>query len=330
VVAVETLPRKRRNTLALLLGAAAPVVRRSLWKLSLSEPLPFVSVIVPVFGHKELLCTCLRALEQQSYDGPREIIAVNNGRPGELDDLIREFPEVQFIEEPLPGSYNARNAGIARARGDILAFTDADCAPDPGWIANGIRSLLKGEWCGLVGGRVELTPSNPSRISAAELHDLLFGFPQKHYVHRRRYAATANMLTRRDVMEAVGPFCGDLLSGGDFEWGRRVASAGYALAYEEAAVVRHPARKYAEMIRKMRRTAAGERDRNPDWISCLRWSLRRLAPPVTRMKQILRPNETAMTVRQKLLVLGFATVFQWQTAIERIRLQLSGNASPRS
>jgi glycosyltransferase involved in cell wall biosynthesis len=129
-----------------------------------------------VFNQTELLTGCLRALAGQDYPGPMEIVVVNNGVPGELARLATEFPDLVIIDEPAPGSYNARNAGIAQAKGDILAFTDADCVPEPGWISNGIRPLLASANCGLVGGRVRLVPRDPAKPSLAELHEITFGF----------------------------------------------------------------------------------------------------------------------------------------------------------
>jgi GT2 family glycosyltransferase len=291
---------------------------------------PAVSIIVPVFNQTELLIGCLRALAGQNHPGPMEVIVVNNGAPGELARLASEFPDVVVVDEPKPGSYNARNAGIARAGWDILAFTDADCVPDPGWIANGIRPLLASSTCGLVGGRVRLVPRDPARPSLAELHEITFGFRQKNYVDRGHFAATANMLTRRDVVEAVGGFRGDLRSGGDADWGQRVFAAGYSLVYEDAASVSHPARDLADLMQKMRRAAAGERDRNPDWRSCIDHCLSRLMPPLHSIRIILKGSEYPTSPYRKLLLLGLATLVRWQAAFERLRLQLAGGDSPRS
>jgi GT2 family glycosyltransferase len=293
--------------------------------------LPFVSVIVPTYEHKDELLRCLGALQDQRYGGAIQLIVVNNGAPGDLADLAGKFPEVVFIDEPKPGSYAARNAGIARATGSVLAFTDADCLPDPTWIARGVRTLLSDSRCGLVGGRVQLFPRNPVRPSAAELYDAVFGIPQRWYVERRHFAATANMLTRRDVIQKVGGFRDDLRSSGDAEWGQRVFALGYSAVYDDGALVRHPARDYAERIKKLRRTVAGERDRRPDWTSCIRWSLHSLRPPpLNAVLRVLQSKDFQTTPRQKLQLLWLVFYLRWRAAIERMRLQLVRDESPRS
>lgn len=290
---------------------------------------PLVSVIIPVF--RDSPAACLLALQEQSYTGPIEVIVVNNGVPGELDWLMPEFPSVVFVDEPNPGSYTARNAGMARAVGSILAFTDSDCAPDPDWLASGVRHLATDARCGLVGGRVRVIPRDPARISVAEAYDLTFGFRQRSYVEQGRFAVTANMMTRSDVVGCVGPFRGDLFSGGDADWGRRVAAAGYALVYDEDASVRHPARDYRDLIGKLRRAAAGERDRNPDWASCLRACLRRLAPlPRDSVRLILKESDHPTSTRRKLALFAMVALLRWRTAFERLRLQVSGSHSPRA
>src|SRR5215216_464513 len=130
---------------------------------------PFVSVIVPVFNDAVRLRTCLEALVEQTFPRHRfEIIVVDNGSDQPLDGLVAELPRARLTVEPRPGSYAARNRGIALSRGDILAFTDSDCLPAPAWLECGVRSLTEDENCGLVGGHIEVVFSNPDRPGAVE------------------------------------------------------------------------------------------------------------------------------------------------------------------
>ncbi len=218
-----------------------------------------MSVIVPVYNDAARLALCLEALRAQTL--PRdefEVIVVDNGSTDGIRDVLAAFPEVFGLYETQPGSYRARNLGLSRARGEVLAFTDADCLPAPDWLENGVRRLRGEPGCGFIGGAIDLFPADPSKPTAPELYEMLFAFQQERCVTWESYAATANMLTRRSTMDAAGDFDGSLKSGGDGEWGRRASARGFRGVYAPDAVVRHPVRRtYAELAQKARRLAGG-------------------------------------------------------------------------
>lgn len=223
--------------------------------------LPLVSVIVPVAGPLAGLGACLDALECQTYPRARyEVIVVDNGAEQSCREMIADRASVLQIQESRPGSYAARNAGLRVARGTVLAFTDADCAPATDWIEHGVRRIQASPDCGLLAGRIEVVPRDPARPSLVELYEVVLGFPQQSYVANGRFGATANLFTRREVMDAVGPFDPRLPSSGDLDWGRRVHEAGYRLAYADEVRVSHTARgRFAELRAKARRVALGAR-----------------------------------------------------------------------
>src|SRR5687767_14260928 len=97
---------------------------------------PSVSVIIPVYNDTERLLRCLEALEAQTYPRNRfEVIVVDNGSDVPVaDTLNRHAGCAILVTEPRPGGFVARNAGIERASGEILAFTDADCLPAASWL----------------------------------------------------------------------------------------------------------------------------------------------------------------------------------------------------
>ncbi len=290
---------------------------------------PFVSIIVPARERAEVLARCLDPLSRQSWPADRlEIIVVDNGAPEDLSTAISATPRGRLVAEPRPGSYAARNRGVREARGDVFAFTDADCIPAPGWVEHGVAALLAPAAPGFVAGRVDTFAHDPAHPTAAELYDLtVLRFRQDWNVAERQFAATANMFTTRAAFERVGPFDADLRSGGDMEWGRRATALGLAGAYAEGALVRHPARRsLVETCRREARVAGGT------------WQmLSRTAPPARRAVDLMRSLMPALPFYARILasadpprflwrcqVVGVALLAKYVGAWERIRVALGG------
>ncbi|HOT29135.1 MAG TPA: glycosyltransferase [Candidatus Ozemobacteraceae bacterium] len=101
------------------------------------EPLQ-VSVVVPAFNRPETLAGCLEALAAQQTSRTWEVIVIDDGSSDNLSDVESRFKEripLTWVRMPVNGGpARARNAGIGKARGEIVLFTDADCRPEPGWI----------------------------------------------------------------------------------------------------------------------------------------------------------------------------------------------------
>jgi glycosyltransferase involved in cell wall biosynthesis len=229
-----------------------------------ADELPVVSIIIPVYNDAERLARCLNCLASQTY--PRdcwEAIVVDNGSGESPREIVERFAFCRFSEERTPGSYAARNRGVALARGEVLAFTDSDCQPLPDWLEQGVRCLLAGPECAFVGGHVEVFPANKNRPSAIELFDMVFGLDQRTNVEQSKFALTANLFTRRATFDRVGKFDDSLRSGGDADWGQRATAMGLSGKYCPAATVRHPARRrWGDLLRQTRRIAGGRVDRH--------------------------------------------------------------------
>ena len=90
-----------------------------------------VSVVVPMLNVEAYLERCLVSLANQANPGAGvEVLVVDNGSTDGSPEIARRFEgKVRLLREPVRGAYRARNHGVAAARGDIVAFTDADCVP---------------------------------------------------------------------------------------------------------------------------------------------------------------------------------------------------------
>jgi hypothetical protein len=258
-----------------------------------------VSVVVPVYRQWELVPALIAALAAQRGAPAFELVLVNNG------DAAPALPLPAWgrrIDCPAPGAYAARNAGAAAARGAWLAFTDADCRPEPGWLA--ALAAAAAEAPALLAGPVRVT-SDATRPNACEIYDIVRGIPQAAYV-ARGYAATANLAVPAAVFRALGGFDPGRFSGGDAEFCRRARAAGHPLRLVPDAVVIHPARAdWPALARKARRIKGGQIAAGP-LPRRLAWGLRSLAPPLRDAAAYLAASHparfrlTAIAVRLRL------------------------------
>ncbi|WP_354697396.1 hypothetical protein DSM112329_03021 [Paraconexibacter sp. AEG42_29] len=120
-----------------------------------------VSVVIPARDAGATLAATLDALDQQTLDRSRfEVIVVDDGS---VDDTaaVATRPGVTLVRRPAPsGAGEARNAGVAQAAAELLAFTDADCRPTPSWLAEGLNALDSAD---LVQGAVAPDPGPEPR-----------------------------------------------------------------------------------------------------------------------------------------------------------------------
>lgn len=220
-----------------------------------NQSLPFVSIIIPVYNDSERLKICLDALEKQDYPSDLyEVIVIDNASKEPVAPVTDQFARVTRVYEASPGPDVARNAGLAVAKGQYLAFTDSDCIPYPDWLRRGVEGLLKHPDVGLIGGRVDVFPQDANAITIVELYESVFAFPTQLNIVAHHFMPTCNMFTTRQVFDKVGLFDPDLKTPGDEEWGQRVHAHGLELIYDPDLAIRHPARRtYAALHKKIKR-----------------------------------------------------------------------------
>ena len=201
--------------------------------------LPSVSVVVPVRDGERTIAACLDALLAQEYPGRVEVIVVDNGSTDGTSDLARSRPVV-LVHEPRQGRAIARNAGIARSTGEIVAFVDADCVAEPGWLTMLVEPFADAG-VGGVGGEIHSVPP----VTAVQVYlDRKEAGRQQYCVQggrrkRHGFLITANAAYRRSVLSEVGGFDPSFITAEDVDLGWRVRHAGHTLAYAPDAIVRH-------------------------------------------------------------------------------------------
>ena len=102
------------------------------------------SVVVPCYNEESYVADAIRALQRQEFDGEYEIVVVDNNSTDATAEIARGLG-VRVVTENQPGVCNARQAGTAASRGEIVVSTDADTTHGPDWLAKIDRSFRAGD-----------------------------------------------------------------------------------------------------------------------------------------------------------------------------------------
>ena len=208
---------------------------------------PLVSVICPVYNDPAGVSRTLESLlALQAPPGGFEVVVIDNGSTDETAAVVENFASKShglIIAEykARRGSYAARNHGIELARGDLLAFIDADMTVPHCWLVKGVQ-LMADDGPDYVGCRVVLRSNSP-QPTLAERYEMALAFPVERYVTRDGFAPTACLWVRRTLIERIGSFDSNLQSGGDMEFGHRARADGARQVFDSENLMWHPARR---------------------------------------------------------------------------------------
>ena len=276
---------------------------------------PAASVIVPHYNDLAALDACLRALEAQTYPrGQFEIVVADNHSPCGID-AVREIiaGRAKLVNVSEQGAGPTRNGGAAAASGKLLAFTDCDCLPEPGWLGAGLAALDRAE---IVGGKMTVLVDRSRPLTAAEAFELVFAFDNRTYVEAKDFTVTANLFVRKADFERVGGFRVGVSE--DQEWCLRAKRMGLRIAYADDAVVGHPARRtWGDFLKKWRRLVAEQYQITREWpFGRLRWMIKTWALPfsiIAHVPRVLASNRIDAGSKPKALM-ALARIRLWRFA----------------
>jgi cellulose synthase/poly-beta-1,6-N-acetylglucosamine synthase-like glycosyltransferase len=214
-----------------------------------SQPeLPQISVVIPIYNGESDLPDLLDCLRSQTYPVDRvEYLLVDNSSSDRTRQILQSLQSANaaksqtftcLSETQIQSSYAARNTGIRASSSRILAFTDADCRPQPNWLNNLIQPFEQPE-VGIVAGEIMALPGTTLLERYANRHETL---SQKYTLAHPfcPYGQTANLAIRRSALEQVGLFRPYLTTGGDADLCWRIhQQTSWKIQFAETAVVRH-------------------------------------------------------------------------------------------
>ena len=211
----------------------------------MSEPAwPSFSVVVPTYARERQLADCLAALAALDYPrGLFEVLVVDDGG-GLADGAVEPFRDaldLKLIAQQHAGPAAARNTGARAARGELLAFTDDDCRPAPGWL-KALAASLRTEPGSAAGGRtVNALEDNPYSAASQSLVDYLYESWNVSGPGGPLFFTSNNFALPASVFRDAGGFDESFprAAGEDRELCDRLRARGVKLLYAPEAVVLH-------------------------------------------------------------------------------------------
>jgi len=200
------------------------------------RPWPRISVVVCTYNGESTLRECLEGLRRLQYPN-YEVIVVNDGSTDATNEIVREYG-FRLISTKNRGLSAARNTGLQAATGEIVAYTDSDCCPDPHWLTYLAATFLATDYAGV--GGPNLAPPGDGHIAecvanapGGPVHVLLSDQEAEHI-------PGCNMAFRKSSLEVIGGFDPQFRAAGDDVdvcW--RLQQRGWTLGFSPAAMVWH-------------------------------------------------------------------------------------------
>lgn len=204
---------------------------------NIPEDVPDVTVIIPAYNSEGCIGQCVESVLASRFPaGKMEVICIdNNSSDGTLGVLQSFGSAIKLLREPKRGAGAARNAGLHKALGTFVAFTDADCTVASDWLANILAPLRSDQACA-VGGRIL---SRPEAGPVERFGELIHDHQHAIEVVKPPYVISMNMASRLDLLLSLGGFDERWLRMQDGDLSLRLVRAGRRLRYCHNAVIYH-------------------------------------------------------------------------------------------
>ncbi len=211
------------------------------------------SIIIPAYNATATLRRCLDTVQHQSIDRSRyEIIVVDDGSNDQsasiATEILKDNSLSNVIKVPHGGQAAARNAGAQIARGDLILFTDADCAPLPDWIERLASAFEDRQVAGAKGTYCTRQTALVARFVQQEYQDKYDRMARQVTID---FIDTYSAAYRRNVFLAHGGFDPSIAIDEDQEFSFRLAAHGQRLIFVPQAIVAH--QHAASLLKYVRR-----------------------------------------------------------------------------
>lgn len=198
-----------------------------------------LSIIIPCFNVEDVIGDQLHALSQQEWEHDWEIIIADNGSNENIGRIVDTYkdklPDILIVDSTeKKGPAYARNCGVRHARGEYLAFVDADDMVSENWIRHMGEALIRYDF---VASNLDLSKLSLPNVLESSLYNRYIGLKHSGVVRYLPYASTTGLGIRKKIHELIGGFDEDMQAAEDADYCWRVQLAGYKLhLYDEAII----------------------------------------------------------------------------------------------
>ncbi len=205
----------------------------------------YASVIIPCYNAEKTILKTLKALENQSFKKPFEVLICDDGSKDRTLQIVKDFAKkskipVRIFANKHKGPAWQRNFGAKKARGKIIVFTDSDCIPGKNWLKEMVKPIENGKAIGVQG--TYRTLNKESIIARFEGYEIEKRHERMKKEKHIDFIGTFSAAYVKNVFIKFGGFDTRFktASGEDPELSYRISKAGYKLVFNHKAYVYHP------------------------------------------------------------------------------------------
>ncbi len=201
-------------------------------------PPKLISVVIPAYNCEKTISQTLQGALNQDYQGAVEIVVVDDGSTDRTAAMVKAHKSIRYVYQKNAGPAAARNRGFYESKGEIVFFTDADCAPENNWMSKAL-SHFDDSSVGVVSGSYGI--ANENNILARAIHKEIIFRHKCHMPVFPKSFGSYNFCIRRDAFEKAKGFNESypFASGEDNDLSYKILKLGYKIYFEKDCRVKH-------------------------------------------------------------------------------------------
>jgi len=208
--------------------------------ISPKDKKPVISVVVPAYNEEKLLPQCLKALKNQCFDLPYEIIVVDNDSTDKTAEIARKA-KVKVVFEKKKGISAARQKGIEVSQALIIVQTDADAVPCENWLSEIYSSFSQRNNIVAVAGPSFLYDLDWLEKVVMKINDIIV-FKIIPWFLKNRTFRGSNIAFKKSAWKKAGGYFPETAFFDDVEFGKRLRQTGKIIFNPKQVVYSSPRR----------------------------------------------------------------------------------------